>query len=63
MKNRTSQALGLFFLSGDIKNPHPSRGAKDGAPGVCTVHAKADNFPERQRKSPVVKMARAIQAN
>jgi hypothetical protein len=30
---------------------------------VYTVHAKADNFAERQRKSPVVKMARVIQVS
>jgi hypothetical protein len=28
-----------------------------------TVHAKADGFAERQRKSPVVKMARVIEVS
>jgi hypothetical protein len=28
-----------------------------------TIHAKADGFAERQKKSPVVKMARVIQVS
>jgi hypothetical protein len=30
---------------------------------VYTVHAKADRFAERQKKSPVVKMARVIRVS